>query len=167
MLPDLYHENTGLDELDVDEESASAGFEIPEGDVRTLRRTMIRLAQLDRETDRVKATKAAVVASYDEALRKIDRDRRFLRSSLQAYVERHGQVKLPDVGTAFLQTGEPKVEVSDPDAFRDALADLFVRPVFDEAAARRYALERAVESGELVDGTTLVPGGPQLRLRKA
>lgn len=162
MINELQGEATGLDELDLEQP-----LELNSDDVVGLRRVMIRLQQLDAEEERVKATKAAVVASYDGQLDRIGRDRAFLRSSLQAYVERYGKVQLPDVGTAYLQAGDPRIDVVDREAFKGEFADLFTKPTFDETAAKRYALEQIKEGHPLPPGVDVIPGGPQLRIRKA
>jgi hypothetical protein len=139
----------------------------PPVDELAVRNLLIRDAQLERDLGRVKKTKQAVAGSYDEKITALEGQRAAIRSSLQAYVERNGNVKFEDVGTAYLAKGEPKVEVEDAEAFREHLAAMFVKEVFDETAAKAYALERATAAGEILPGVKLVPGGPGLRIRKS
>jgi hypothetical protein len=167
MLDELNHEATGLEEIDPEQLDLEQPLHLDSGDVVGLRRLMIRIQQLDADRERVKATKAAVVASYDDQLGRIAKTSQWLRSSLQAYVERFGKVQLPDVGTAYLQDGDPKVEVVDREAFKVEFGEMFTKPVFDETAAKRYALEQAKAGQPIAPGVDIVPGGPQLRIRKA
>lgn len=163
MLRELDDEPTGLDELD----PATAPLELDRDDLPAVRRVMIRLQQLEREIDRVDATKRAVAATYDEQLARLGADRQWLRSSLQAWVERNGTAKFPDVGTAYLAKGDPKVEVADRDALKRELGDLFTKATFDETGAKAYALEQALKGNPLPAGVNVVPGGPRLQIRKA
>lgn len=163
MLRELNDDPTGLDEID----PSTAPLELDAEDLPGVRSVMIRLQQLERAADKVEATKKAVTATYDEQLRRLDADRQWLRSSLQAWVERHGSAKFPDVGTAYLAKGDPKVTVEDRDAFKAELGDLFTKPVFDETGAKRYALEQAVKGNPIPAGVNVVPGGPRLQIRKA
>lgn len=167
MINELENEATGLEEIDPEQLDLEQPLELDGGDVVGVRRLMIRIQQLDRDAEAVKATKAAVVASYDDQLSKIEKTKAWLRSSLQAYVERHGNVKLPDVGTAYLQPGDPKVTVVDREAFRGEFEELFTKPAFDETAAKNYALEQIKAGHPLPPGVDVIPGGPQLRIRKA
>lgn len=162
MIPELRDEATGLDELNLEEPIA-----IEPGDIAAVRALMIRVQQLERDEDRVKRTRDAVVATYAAQLDRIERDRAYLRSVLQDYVERNGTVQLPDVGTAYLAKGDPKVEVADRDALKQALGAMFTKPAFDETAAKQYALGEATEGRPIPDGVNIVPGGPQLRIRNA
>lgn len=168
MIEDLLDEPTGLE--DVQDEAELDGL-----DELGVRRLMIRLLQLERDAARITKTKAAVVASYDEKLAAIERTTSMFRSSLQAWLERHGQrtktggrkVGFPDVATAYLQAGKPRIVVTDDQALQGQLGAMFTREVFDTTAAKAYALERALEGGEILPGVELEPGGPQLRIRKA
>lgn len=162
MIPELNDEATGLDELDLE-----APLELEEGDLPALRSLLIRVQQLDRDEARVKATRDAVVQAYATQLDRIERDRVYLRSSLQAYVERHGKVQFPDVGTAYLAKGDPKVEVADRDALKAELGAMFTKDAFDETGARRYALEQALAGNAVPAGVNIVPGGPRLQIRRA
>lgn len=157
MLRELQDEPTGLDEV-------ADAFE-PQDEL-AVRGILIRLEQLGRDEARVKATRDAVVGSYNDQLERIEDQKAWLRSSLQAWLERGGEAKFPDAGTAYLAKGKPKVQVVDRDAFRAATADVFVKETWDETWAKAYALERALEAGEIMPGVELVPGGPELRVRK-
>lgn len=158
MLRELQTEATGLEEI-------HDAFE-PQDEL-AVRGILIRLQQLDADRERVEATKRAVVESYDQSLSAIAEQSDWLRRSLAAWVERNGTAKFPDVGTAFLATGKAKVRIVDRDAFREATKDVFVKETWDETWAKNYATERAVEDGELLPGVELVPGGPELRVRRA
>jgi hypothetical protein len=158
MLRELLDEPTGLDEV---------GDSFEPQDELAVRSIMIRLEQLGRDADAVKARKAAVVRSYDEQIQRIEEQAEWLRRSLAAWVERQGKATFPDVGTAYLSSGKPKLRIIDRDAFRDHTADVFVKETWDETWAKNYYLERALESGEVPPGCELVPGGPELRVRKA
>jgi hypothetical protein len=161
MLRELYDEETGLEEYGPDEWGS---FE-PQDEL-AVRRLMIRLEQVTRDRETIEARKRAVVQSYDEQIARFEEDEKFIRSSLQVWCERHGKTTFPDVGTVSLAKGNPKIEVSDRDALKENVGAMFTKEVFDETAAKAYALERALE-GELLPGVTFVPGGPSLRVRKA
>jgi hypothetical protein len=158
MLRELHDEPTGLDDVD-------DAFE-PQDEL-AVRSILIRLEQLGRDLDAVKTRKAAVVRAYDDQLQRLDEQAEWLRRSLAAWVERHGKTSFPDVGTAYLSKGRPKLRIVDRDAFRDYTADVFVKETWDETWAKNYYLEQALETGELPPGCELVPGGPELRVRKA
>lgn len=158
MLHELRDEPTGLDDVD---------DTIQLEDELAVRGVLIRLEQLERDATRVKTTRDAVTRSYDDQLARIADQQQWLRSSLQAWLERGGEAKFPDVGTAYLQKGKPKIRIVDRPAFRDATADVFVKETWDETWAKQYALERALDEGEIMPGVELVPGGPELRYRKA
>lgn len=158
MLHELQDEPTGLEEVD-------ATF--APTDELSVRGILIRLEQLGRDAEKVKGRRDAVAASYDDQLARIEEQRAWLRSSLQVWLERGGEAKFPDVGTAYLAKGKPKVQVVDRDAFRAATGDVFVKLTWDETWAKGYALEQALEQGEILPGVELVPGGPELRVRKA
>lgn len=159
MLNELYDEETGIEPGDEDT------FEIT--DELVLRSTMIRTFQLGREQDKVKATLDSVAHAYRAQLERLDREQERLRSSIAAYVERNGKQRFPDVGTAYLAEGKPKIEIVDRDALKAEVGDLFTKEQFDETGAKHYALEQATEHGVIVAGTELVPGGPRLQIRKA
>lgn len=159
MLRELLDEPTGLDDV-------GDSFEIQ--DELAVRSVLIRLEQLGRDADSVKRRRDAVVATYNDQLQRIDEQAEWLRRSLAAYVERTGEkVSFPDVGTAYLSKGKPKLRIVDRDAFRAATADVFVKETWDETWAKNYYLDRALETGEIPPGCELVPGGPELRVRKA
>lgn len=162
MIPELRDEATGLDELNLEEPIA-----IEPGDIAAVRALMIRVQQLERDEDRVKRTRDAVVATYAAQLDRIERDRAYLRSVLQDYVERNGTVQLPDVGTAYLAKGDPKVEIADLDALKGELGAMFTKEAFDATAAKAYALARGLEGEAIPAGVNIVPGGPRLQIRKA
>lgn len=157
MLNELRDEDTGIE---IGEEPLHL---VEPVDVR---RTMIRLQQLEREIVAVKRTKKAVDEAYDAKVETLAGQCSTLRSSLAAWCEQNGKISFPDVGTAYLTTAKPKIAVRDLDEFRTALGDLYTKEVFDETAAKGYALERAVEDGEILPGVELVPGGPSLAIRK-
>lgn len=171
MLHELQDEETGYEEIDAETPALDLGA----SDVVAVRAMMIRLQQLDRQTEKVQATRDAVVAAYAEQLDRIERDRQWLRSSLQAWLERYGEttktggrkIRFPDVGTASLAKGDPKVDVADREAFRGELGAMFTKEVFDETDAKRYALALALDGKPIPAGVNVVPGGPQLRIRKA
>lgn len=154
MLRELFEEPVELEAEELEDEMA-------------VRSALIRIQQLEVDEERVKATRTAVVESYDRKLQEIEEQRRWLRQMLQAWVERHGKTSFPDVGTAYSRRGDPAIEVTDRTAFKKALGDVFTKQTFDETAAKAYALERVLDHGELVDGTRLRPGGPTLGIRKA
>jgi hypothetical protein len=115
----------------------------------------------------VKARRAAVSSAYDREIEALEDQADWLRRSLSAWVERHGSARFPDVGTVYAQQGKPKIRVVDRDAFKSATAGVFVKEAWDETWAKQYALEQALEQGVLMPGVELVPGGPELRVRKA
>lgn len=158
MLHELFDEETGLDGVD---------DVLPLNDELAVRGVLIRLEQLGRDRDAVKRRRDAVTQAYDDQLGRISEQESWLRSSLQAWLEAGNEAKFPDAGTAYLQKGQPKIRVSDRDAFRAATADVFVKETWDETWAKSYALQLALESGEIMPGVELVPGGPELRVRKA
>lgn len=151
--------------LDDDVEIDDARLE--EGDPFEARRLMIRLEQLERDEKTVKALKAGVVAEYDQRLKAIERQREEHRATLRSYVLRFGKASFPDVGTAYKRKTDPKIEVVDKEAFERELGAMFVKDVFDETAAKAYALDRALEEGVLVAGTELVPAGEDVTVRKS
>jgi hypothetical protein len=157
MLRELQDEPTGLEEV-------ADAFE-PQDEL-AVRGILIRLEQLGRDQAAIKARRDAVAAAYNDQLERIADQEGFLRRSLQAWLERGNDAKFPDVGTAYLQKGSPKVRVVDRDAFRAATGDVFVKETWDETWAKNYALALALESGEIMPGVELVPGGPELRVRK-
>lgn len=131
-----------------------------------VRRLLIRAAQLERDLEKTKTLKQAVTEEYDRQLEALAEQLRWIRGSVQAWVERNGKASFPDVGTAYLAHQEPKIEIVDKDAFKAAVGAMFVKEVFDETGAKGYALERALELGEILPGVQIVPGGPGLRIRK-
>lgn len=158
MLPELNDEPTGLEEID-----ETITFE----DELAVRNALIRMQQLERDLEKASARRKAVEGAYRQQEERIQRDIGWLRKSLQDWLERGGEAKFPDVGTAYLQRGDARIEIVDAAAFKEALSAMFTKEVFDETGAKRYALEQATTAGELVAGTALVPGGPSLRIRKA
>lgn len=157
MLRELQDEPTGLEDV-------ADAFE-PQDEL-AVRGILIRLEQLGRDQATIKARRDAVVGSYNDQLERLADQEGFLRRSLQAWLERGNDAKFPDVGTAYLQKGAPKIRVVDRDAFREATKDVFVKETWDETWAKNYALGLALESGEIMPGVELVPGGPELRVRK-
>lgn len=157
---DVLAEDTGLDEID-------GAFEI-EGEWH-LRSAMIRLQQLEHDASVTKRRFEMIASSYKRDLERLAEQERELRASIHAYLVNHGgeKVRFPDVGTAYLAAADPKIEIVDTDAFKAATEAAFTKPVFDEAAAKRYALEQALESGEIIPGTELKPAGKRLQIRKA
>lgn len=146
----------------------------PEGldirDERALRSAMLRVAQLQRDAEVTKRRKKMVTETYDQELAQLERQEAMFRDSIETYIKRHNageKVRFPDVGTAYLGRVDPKIAITDRDAFEAALGALFTKPTFDETAAKQHALERAVETGELVPGTELIQADETLRIRKA
>lgn len=158
MLRELQDEATGLEGVD---------DVVPLVDELAVRGVLIRLEQLGRDAAQVKARRDAVAASYDDQLARIADQESWLRTSLLRWLENGGEAKFPDVGTAYLQRGAPKIHVHDRAAFREATGDVFVKETWDETWAKNYALSVALEQGEILPGVELVPGGPELRVRKA
>lgn len=158
MLHELQDEPTGLEEV-------ADSFE-PQDEL-AVRGILIRLEQLGREQASIKQRRDAVAAAYNEQIERLADQEAWLRRSLAAWLEAGNEAKFPDVGTAYLQKGSPKIRVVDRDAFRDATGDVFVKETWDETWAKNYALQLALESGEIMPGVELVPGGPELRVRKA
>lgn len=158
MLHELHDEPTGLDDVD---------DVIPFEDELAVRSALIRLEQLGADAEKIKRRRDAVVESYNAQLERLEDQMQWLRSSLQAWLERGGEAKFPDVATAYLHAGKPKIKVVDRDAFKSATADVFVKEVWDETWAKNYALEVALEQGEIMPGVEVVPGGPELRVRRA
>lgn len=166
MLPELF------DEPDIDLALFEAAAEADETtvDELALRALMIEDAKADRAIEKTKATRDAVAASYNDRIASFDARKQRVRSMLQAYLERQPgatKIRFEDVGTAYLAKGDPKVEVADRDALKQALGAMFTKPAFDETAAKQYALGEATEGRPIPDGVNIVPGGPQLRIRNA
>ena len=163
MLPELF------EEPDVDlNEIGEAG---PDSlDELALRSLMIEDAKAAREIEKVKATRDAVAASYNDRIASLEARQSRVRTMLQAWLERQPgkapKIRFEDVGTAYLQKGDPKVEVADREALKAALGAMFTKPTFDETAAKQYALQEATEGRPIPDGINIIPGGPQLRIRK-
>lgn len=157
---EVYAEDTGLDEIDDTYVIA---------DEWQLRSTLIRLEQIGRDTAVTKRRLAMITDSYKRDLERLAADERVLRASVTAYLLNHGgeKVRFADVGTAYLTSGNPKIVVEDADAFKAATEAAFTKPVFDETAAKAYALEQALEQGEIVPGTRLEPAAKTLAIRKA
>lgn len=167
MLPELYDDDQVVDLNEYDARVYDADGVV---DDLALRQLMIEDAKADREIDRVKRTRDAVKASYDDRIASLQARKDRVRSMLQAYLERQpegAKVRFEDVGTAYLQKGDPKVEIADRDAVKEALGAMFTKEVFDETAAKAYALQEAIEGRPIPDGINIVPGGPQLRIRKS
>lgn len=167
MLPELF------DEPDIDLEIFEAAAEADETtvDELALRALMIEDAKADRAIEKTKATRDAVAASYNDRIASFEARKQRVRSMLQAWLERQPdkkqKIRFEDVGTAYLAKGDPKVEVADRDALKQALGAMFTKPAFDETAAKTYALQEAVEGRAIPDGVNVIPGGPQLRIRKS
>lgn len=157
---EVYAEDTGLDEIDDSYVIA---------DEWQLRSTMIRLEQIARDTATTKRRLAMIADSYKRDLERLAEDERVLRASVHAYLVNNGgeKVRFPDVGTAYLASGNPKIEIEDAEAFKAATEAAFTKSVFDETGAKAYALEQALETGEIVPGTRLIPAGKTLAIRKA
>lgn len=159
MLHELMGETTGLEEVDLTQDAIEFSDEL------AVRSAMIRLQQLRADAEKVKHTRDVVKDAYDSQLASIEDSASFIERSLQEYVERNGNVKLPDVGTAYLAKQGPRIKVVDRDAFRAATGEVFVKEQWDETWAKQYALDLAVNDGELMPGCVLEPGGPALRIR--
>lgn len=78
-----------------------------------IRRLLIRLRQIDRDRAKVKEIRDAVVASYAEKIGRFDADEKRTRESLYAFCRVHGTASFPDVGSAYLSSQGPKIEVQD------------------------------------------------------
>lgn len=167
MLPELYEEP----DIDLELFEAAAEADAAAIDELALRSLMIEAAKAEREIEKVKRTRDTVANAYNDRIASIEARQQRVRSMLQAWLERQpdGQQKIrfEDVGTAYLAKGDPKVEVVDHDALKSALGAMFTKPSFDETAAKNYALEEATAGRPLADGVNIIPGGPQLRIRKA
>ena len=157
---EVYAEDTGLDEID-------DSFEI--ADEWQLRSSMIRLEQIGRDSSVTKRRLEMITSSYKHDLERLAEDERVLRASIEAYLINHGgeKVRFPDVGTAYLTSGSPKIVIEDEDAFKAATEAAFTKPVFDATAAKAYALEQATTEGVIVPGTRLEPARKSLSIRKA
>lgn len=150
---------------------------IAEGEVRLdelgVRRLLRRLAYLSREGDTLKAMKRAIAAKYDEAVGKRDGETSEIKALLTTHLHLvdGNKVKVPDVGTAFLGKRQPKLEVTDAEAFeawaRERFGKDVVKEVFDDTAARAAALGQLLNKrdGELPAGTELVPERREVTVR--
>lgn len=156
MLPELYDEQV----------------EIPEqvADVVSARRLMISIRQLAKEIEQTKATKAAVVASYDAKVDTLEERKTKAEGYLRAYLTNANggeKLALPDVGTAYLATSKPKIEIVDKATVESVFGTLFTKAVFDLTAFKKSALENALDTGEIPPGCQFVPETQDLRIREA
>lgn len=145
-----------------------------EGDLETLvdvRATMILEGQIASKIEKTKATKRAVVDSYDHEIAALEERREGYRGQIERFLEASGEnAEFPDVGTAYLATEPEKMELVDAAAIPDDLRKTFTLThtveKLDVAAVKSEALERLRETGELVPGFDLKPETKSLRIRK-
>src|SRR5687768_14889716 len=107
-----------LEATDV-EKSAPAGT--TPTDELGMRRLLLTLARIDRETERLKALKAAVAEPYDRKLRQLAATRERARESVREYLTRlpegEQRISFPDVGRTHLRPYDAKLRVADSDTF--------------------------------------------------
>lgn len=156
MLPELYDEQVEIPE------------QVP--DVVTARRLMIAIRQLAKEIEQTKATKQAVLASYDAKVQTLEERKAKAEGYLRDFLlNANGGEKLalPDVGTAYLVKSKPKIEIVDKAVVESVFGKLFTKTVFDPTAFKKAALEQVQSGGEIVAGCQYVPETFDLRIREA
>lgn len=154
-------ENLYADPVDLgDELTAPARADLP-----YVRHALIRVRQIERETDKLAELRRAVVAEYDSRLAKLDRERDELREWVERYIAgpNGGEpVRFPDVGTAYLATKKPRPVVDDPAELEPwAVEHGFVRQTVDVNGA----LDHVKETGELPPGVKWTPEQKSLVIR--
>lgn len=145
-----------------------------EGDLETLvdvRATMILEAQLAEKVEKTKATRRAVVDSYDHEIAALEERREGYRGQIERFLERTGEnAEFPDVGTAYLASTPEKVDLVDEAAIPADVRNVFEKTrtetALDRAAVKAFALEKLRETGELLPGFEFVPESKALRIRK-
>ena len=146
--------------------------EIPEqvADVVSARRLMIAIRQLAKEIEQTKQTKAAVVASYDARLDTLEERKAKAEGHLRDYlINANGgeNLALPDVGTAYLATSKPKIEITDMALVKSRWGDQYTKQIFDPTKFKQTALKHMQETGEIPEGCAFVPETQDLRIREA
>lgn len=156
MLPELYDEQVEIPE------------QVP--DVVTARRLMIAIRQLAKEIEQTKATKQAVLASYDAKVQTLEERKAKAEGYLRDFLlNANGGEKLalPDVGTAYLVKSKPKIEIVDKAVVESVFGALFTKTVFDPTAFKKATLERIQAGYEIPEGCEFVPETQDLRIREA
>lgn len=135
-------------------------------DDMSLRRAMLDIRRCQQEQQRLKMLLHQITDVYRRALQDVDAQEDVLREMILAYM-RHRDVTtlgFPDVGRAQVRSVAAKVTIEDVDVVKKHYGDRFVRTSFDETEFRKWALANLVQTGELIDGTTLVPEHPIVAL---
>jgi hypothetical protein len=173
MLRDLLNEpDVDLEALESNNAIAEAGKGDNHVDEMAIRQLMIEDAKIDVEVDRVKRTRDAVAATYNDRLTALEARRARARTLLQAWLERQPEgrqkIRFADVGTAYLAKGDPKVEVADRDALplrartTSSRSRRSTRPPRRATRSRRRSTARPIPAG-----VNVVPGGPRLQIKRA
>lgn len=108
MLPELLEEEFEPEE--VERVLLLAPGDIDIGGIRML---AIRIKQIEHQRAKNAAIKAAVVATYDERDATLADQEERAKRRLEEAIGIVGKVRMPDVGTVYLQNVSAKVEVAD------------------------------------------------------
>lgn len=134
-------------------------------DVVAVRRLLIRIGQAEQKREQTAAILKSVTATYQEEMERHEREVKTLRERVEGYVRTHGNVSLPDVGTAYLATEKAKVAVVDPTAAKKyAEANGYVKPTADVTACKN-AIQEAGELPPEGSGLEWMPETEGLRIR--
>lgn len=149
---------------DFDELAAQAATLDPDTAVRHL---LLRLIDLERRRDLVKAQAADITSIYRTKVAGIEEQIERARDSIHVCITRKGdRVVWPDLGAAYLTKKGASVEVTDRERFQAWAFDrAFVKPVLDESAAKRAAVESVEAGEEIPPGVDYVAASERLTVR--
>lgn len=128
-------------------------------DLLNIRRMLLRMLQLRRERNVVDTLRKQVAEQYTERVAALDTEYEGIRTQVQDWITRFNggdKVRLPDVGTAYLQGkgAQPKMVLASQEeavteiaAWTQARQDIVYRKVFDPQAylaLHKEAVEKAL-----------------------
>lgn len=132
------------------------------------RSALIIVQQAEREIEKIKRTRKAVVDSYDARISSIEERAKLFRAKLLDYVLANGNASFPDVGTAYSTKTATKVVIADREKIESEYGALYqTEPRFDDAAFRAYAADHFEKTGEIIEGTDVVRASKTLGIRKS
>jgi hypothetical protein len=140
-------------------------------DVYEARKLLLNLQDIEREQGQVKDLKKRVAQDYDDHIAKLEEEKQEIRNVLSGFVQLHGKTIVPDVGTVFVQNRKARLSVVDDDkaiaaALRwDVPGARLWKPALVKSEFLKVATERLETTGEVADGTELLPAGASVAIR--
>lgn len=129
---------------------------------------LIRILKAEREIERLKGILAAITEAYRHRIERHEAAISVHRASLVAMLEHGEKINFPDLGTAYLTTVRPRIEVTDKTVAEKVAEELgCLTQVADMKALKAKVMAQVTDgTGEIPPGMQFVPERKSVTIKR-